>query len=67
MEGPQYNSKKFNQPGGIDISQSIVVAYDWNRKGGYYNFEGQNVDFGMNKPMSNRLIYYENTTNGRSK
>lgn len=52
-QGPQYNSKKFNQPGAIDISQvGLPVAYDWNRKGGYYNFEGQMSDFGMNKPMN---------------
>ena len=51
--GPQYQIKKFNQPGGIDISQvGLPVAYDWNRTGGYYNFEGQMSDFGMNKPLN---------------
>ena len=51
--GRQYQTNKFKTEGGIDISQvGLPVAYDWNRTGGYYNFEGQMSDFGMNKPMN---------------
>lgn len=52
-QGKQYKSKKFDQRGGIEISQvGLPIAYDWNKTGGYYNFEGQMSDFGMNKPMN---------------
>ena len=52
-QGKQYTSKKINQSSGIDVSHiGHPVAYNWNKTGGYYNFEGQMSDFGMNKPMN---------------
>ena len=50
--GKQYNAKFFNQPGKIDISKvGLPVAYDWERTGGYYSFQGKPSDFGLGKPL----------------
>lgn len=55
-QGKQYQSKKFNQPGGIDISRFQPIAYEWNKTGGYYNFDGQISDFGLDKPMESQDV-----------